>query len=241
MYIRNLGIAVLGLSALSTPSVAHSAVTDKADLAIQRELKSPHRKGWTSVIVRTEGTPTVAQEAGIAALGGDVYRHLPIINSLAVRIPSRSLGKLAALPFVSRLSSDMEVKKTDEFTVGHSGADVAWSYGLTGTGVGVAVLDSGVSSLHPDLFQGYSSRVVQGLNLVADGSLSGDPCGHGTHVAGILAGNGAASGGTYSYRTFKGIAPTAKIVSVRVLDKQGSGTVSNSIAGIQWVIANKAA
>ena len=239
MYIKNLGLVVLGLSALSTPLSAHASVQDKADLAIQKQLASPSRKGWSAVIVKTEGASTAAQEAAIKALGGDIYRHLGIINSLAVRIPSRNIASLALLPFVSRLSWDMEVKKTDEFTVGHSGADVAWGYGFSGTGVGVAVLDSGVSSWHPDLFQGFSSRVVQGLNLVTDQSKSGDPCGHGTHVAGILAGNGAASTGAYSFRTFKGIAPTAKVISVRVLDKQGSGTVSNAVAGIEWIVANK--
>ncbi|WP_309721144.1 S8 family peptidase, partial [Armatimonas sp.] len=202
---------------------------------------SPSRKGWSAVIVKTEGVPTAAQEAAIAALGGDIYRHLPIINSLAVRIPNRRLKELAALPFVSRLSSDMEVKKTDEFTVGHSGADQAWSYGLTGKGIGVAVLDSGVSPWHPDLSEGYASRVTNGVDLVQDGSKSGDPCGHGTHVAGIMAGNGLFSTGSYAYRAFKGIAPTVKVVSVRVLNAEGRGSVSSTIAGIQWTLDNRVA
>ena len=150
MYIKNLGLVVLGLAALSTSVSAQVSGRDKADLAIQKQLASPKKSGWSAVIVKTQGAPTASQEAAIVALGGDIYRHLPIINSLAVRIPSRSLGKLAALPFVSRLSSDMEVKKTDEFTVAGSGAKTAWNYGFYGTGIGVAVVDSGVD-IAPDL------------------------------------------------------------------------------------------
>uniref|UniRef100_UPI00286B3ED8 hypothetical protein n=1 Tax=Armatimonas sp. TaxID=1872638 RepID=UPI00286B3ED8 len=70
MYIRNLGVAVLGLSALSTPLIAQASVPQKADLAVQKQLASPSRKGWSAVIVKTEGVPTAAQEAAIAALGG---------------------------------------------------------------------------------------------------------------------------------------------------------------------------
>ena len=238
MYIKNLGLVVLGLATLSTPVSAQASGRDKADLAIQKQLASPSRKGWSAVIVKTEGAPTASQEAAIKALGGDIYRHLPIINSLAVRIPNRNLAKLAALPFVSRLSSDMEVKKNDEFTVGHSGADAAWSYGFNGTGVGVAVLDSGVAASW-DFANGDTSRAVEGLDLISNDTQLGDPCGHGTHVAGIIAGDGTMSASTFAYRTFKGVAPAAKIVSVRILDKQGIGSVSNAIAGIQWIIKNK--
>ncbi len=240
MYKKLGEIVVLGVSVLCLTQVAHGSLLHKADLPTRQQMTSPHAEGWTAVILRLEGIPTRAEEARIAALGGDIYRHLPIIQSLAVRIPSRNLAKLAALPFVSRLSSDMELKKTDEFTVGHSGADVAWGYGFTGVGVGVAVLDSGVAS-SLDLGIGRSSRVSNGVDFVDGEDHLSDPCGHGTHVAGIIAGDGMMSSNWFAYRTFKGVAPTASIISVRVLDEKGQGTVSNSIAGIQWVIANKAA
>ena len=67
-----------------------------------------------------------------------------------------------------------------------------------------------------------------------------DCCGHGTHVAGIIAGNGATSTGSQYYRTFYGIARNANLVSVRVLDQNGQGSVSTVISGLQWVVANKA-
>lgn len=235
MYIKNLGLVVLGLSALSVPLTAHSSVQDKADQAVQQQLASASKKGWSAVIVRTSGAATPAQEATIAALGGDIYRHLGIVNSLAVRIPNKNLAKLAALPFVSRISADLEVKKTDEFTMSGSGARGAWSYGFYGSGVGVAVVDSGVDNIQDFIY------LTKGATFVPNTRDVSDDCGHGTHIAGIIAGSGFMSSNSNNFRTFYGIAPAARIVPVRVLDRSGSGTVSQVIAGIQWVIANKRA
>jgi serine protease AprX len=132
----------------------------------------------------------------------------------------------------------------DEFTVGRSGADVAFNQGLTGQGIGVAVIDSGISSTHLDLLTnglGTTSRVRASVNFVTGTTSTGDECGHGTHVGGIIAGNGANSIGSSYYRTFYGIARQANLISIKVLDKNGQGSVSQVIAGIQWAINNKAA
>ncbi|WP_309719534.1 S8 family serine peptidase [Armatimonas sp.] len=217
-------------------SPASHAQSAKTDAFLTPQLA--RTTGWSSVIVRSTDGISKGEEAQLKALGGDIYRHLSIVNSVALRLPTRNLKKLVALSFVERLSADLTVKKTDEFTVGHSGADIAWSYGFKGTGVGVAVLDSGVTQLHPDLATGWTSRVVNAPDFVGDKTL-GDPCGHGSHVAGIIAGDGSASSGSKAYRTFYGTAPDAKIINLRVLDKDGQGSVSNAIAAIQWAIANK--
>ena len=234
MYKKTSGLAALGTT-MALSLAAQAAPSSKADLIIQKQLASPTQKGWSAVIVRTEGAVTEKQEARLRALGGDIYRRLTIIDSLALRIPNRNLAKLAALPFVKRLSADLDVKKTDEFTVAGSGAKVAWSYGLSGSGVGVAVVDSGVDNASDLTYRLKGATFVPGTTGVGDG------CGHGTHVAGIVADSGFLSSNNNNFRTFYGIAPTAKIIAVRVLDRNGSGTVSQVIAGIQWTIANKSA
>jgi serine protease AprX len=144
---------------------------------------------------------------------------------------------------VGRLSSDeVPVKKSDEFTVASSGADTAFGqYRLTGLGVAVAVLDSGVRA-SADLNDNKRNRIVASVSFVnGTKPTTDDLCGHGTHAAAIIAGNGAASTGQNYYRTFYGIARRADIVNVRVLDAYGQGTASGVIKGIEWVIANKSA
>jgi serine protease AprX len=112
-------------------------------------------------------------------------------------------------------------------------ADQVRSQGTTGRGVTVAVLDSGVAA-DPDLVQ-PSNRILASVNF-ADERLVGDPGGHGTHVAGIVAGNGGGSDGV-----FVGIAPEANIVDVRVLSTNGSGRISSVVRGIEWVLAHRTA
>jgi subtilisin family serine protease len=97
--------------------------------------------------------------------------------------------------------------------------------------VTVAILDSGVAA-DPDLIQ-PTNRILASVNF-ADARTSSDPGGHGTHVAGIVAGNGTRSAGE-----FVGIAPQANIVDVRVLSSTGSGRISSVVRGIDWVIAHQ--
>ena len=111
-------------------------------------------------------------------------------------------------------------------------ADQLWSQGTTGRGVTVAVLDSGVAA-DPDLVQ-PANRILASVNF-ADQRLVSDPGGHGTHLVGIVAGNGGRSDGQ-----FVGVAPEANIVDVRVLSSTGSGRISSVVRGIEWVLAHQA-
>jgi serine protease AprX len=108
------------------------------------------------------------------------------------------------------------------------GADALWVDGTRGRGIAIAVLDSGVAH-DPDL----GDRVIASVNF-ADPRTGLDPGGHGTHVAGTIAGDGASSDGE-----FVGVAPLANIVDVRVLDSTGAGRLSSVIRGIEWVIAHR--
>lgn len=106
-----------------------------------------------------------------------------------------------------------------------------WRRGSAGNGVTVAVLDSGVE---PDLdLVAPTNRILASVNF-ADQRLANDPGGHGTHVAGIVAGNGSRSDGE-----FVGIAPRANIVDVRVLGSSGSGRISSVVRGIEWALAHR--
>jgi serine protease AprX len=119
-------------------------------------------------------------------------------------------------------------------------ADVARvQYALDGSGIGIAVIDSGVYS-HDDLQKadGSASRIVYSESFVPGDLSTGDPYGHGTHVAGILAGNGRDSATGYSEQ-YTGVAPKANIINLRALDANGSGSDSQVIAAIQRAIQLK--
>lgn len=104
-------------------------------------------------------------------------------------------------------------------------AESAWQEGWTGKGIGVAVLDTGIGR-HPDL----KNRVMYFKDFVNGVARAYDDYGHGTHVAGILAGEGLVQ------KEYSGIAPQARLVCLKVLDKNGNGRREQVINGIQWVI-----
>ena len=229
------GLTLAGVLPAQASAVWGKGPSAKTDQALTQALAAPAKSGATSVIVKTAGPLTAKQQAQLAALGVDVTRHLGFISAVAATVPNRSLSRLAALPFVSHLSYDGVVKKCDDFTEGATGDATAFQeYGLTGKGVIAVVLDSGVAP-NPDL----DTRYYNAVSFVAGDPSTTDKCGHGTHVAGIIAGSGLSSSGPGYKKTFHGIARGAFIASVRVLDQNGQGTVSSVLAGLQYVVAIK--
>jgi len=259
--VASLVASMLAGAALAAPATPAPTTPTPAssDHAVARMLAQKPASGWSSVILKTTGALTAAQEGRLRSLGGDITRRLPLIGSVALRVPSRNLSRVAALPFVRHISPDVRVTKCDEFTTGSSGAVSAWQqYRVTGAGVTVAVLDSGIKE-HEDLNNpkqkgDNEDDSFNGSNILVHQDMTGAPppntedddaqplydlCGHGTHVAGIIAGNGRASQGKRFFHTFYGIAPQAGLVDVRVLDADGRSDISTVIAGLQWVVNNR--
>lgn len=171
----------------------------------------------------------------VLASGGKFKYQFGRINTVAVKIPQALVPVLAANPFVKYISADRKAHGMLDVTTGTVNAPIAWSsYGLDGTGVGVAVIDSGVT-LTPDLKNANNaSRIVYSEDVT--GGNGADVYGHGTHVAGIVGSNGASSTGPNFTHTFKGVAPNVNIISLRVLDQNGSAQESDVIYAIQRAI-----
>ncbi|WP_020574281.1 S8 family serine peptidase [Actinopolymorpha alba] len=119
---------------------------------------------------------------------------------------------------------DAKVTAVLDQSVPQIGAPAAWQRGFDGRGVTVAVLDTGIDTTHPD----FGDRVTATRDFSGKGSVV-DGAGHGTHVASILAGSGAASEGRY-----RGVAPGARLMVGKVLGDDGSGATSQVIEGMQW-------
>src|SRR5207253_6441660 len=206
---------------------------------ISSDLQGADPNSNLKVIVQFTEPPTSSHHETVIAQGGEHVKNLRLVNGALYSVPASALAELAKDPRVAFISPDRPVRRSLDHVVQAVNADIAQSYGWDGTGIGVAVVDSGIQA-HPDLkASGLStSRVVYSESFVPGDPSTTDGYGHGTHVAGIIAGNGQ---GSASYRgAYRGIAPNVQIINLRVLDNNGAGTDSAVIAAIQRAIQLKA-
>ncbi|MBA2304480.1 MAG: S8 family peptidase [Acidobacteria bacterium] len=202
------------------------------------------RAGSSRVIISLKNGADASSE--VLRLGGRSGRRLRLINGLVAELPNAQLKKLAQHPAVERLDHDRPTSSLMATASAIVGArTVQQSYGLDGAGVGVAVIDSGVTAWHDDLtYEGSNAavpvnggqRVSAFVDFVNDASQPYDDNGHGTHVSGIIAGNGYDSRGSRS-----GIAPASHIMSLKVLNAQGRGVISDVIAALDYAVVNRVA
>jgi serine protease AprX len=178
----------------------------------------------------------------LRAHGSAVRRPLPIVDGFEAEIPVAAVDAIASSPSIRALTLD-RVTRFEEYSydsattasnfVRTTGATEAWRQGALGTGVGVAVIDTGISSMN-DL----AGRIVFGPDLSGEGTTI-DTYGHGTVMAGIIGGSGADSaartGGAYS-----GIAPKANLIAVKVAGRNGVADVSTLLQALHWVSAYRA-
>ncbi|MEO8078168.1 MAG: S8 family peptidase [Acidobacteriota bacterium] len=238
-------ISILGsASAIAAPPPGGRRAGDHPKM--DRKLNDRDRggQGGTSrVIIQLKAGTDASSE--VTKLGGRLGRRLGLMNGLVVELPNRVLRKLADNPNIERIIWDRPLTGKMNRVAVTVGARAVQALGYTGAGIGVAVIDSGISSWHDDLtYQGTSSlvkrkngqRVPLFVDFVNGRTTPYDDYGHGTHVSGIIAGNGY---DTYGSRA--GIAPDAHIVSLKVLDRQGRGVISDVIAALDYAVANRVA
>ncbi len=164
------------------------------------------------------------------AVGAQVTRELPAMSATAVTVERSAAYWPSVRDSARRIWLDGPVRASLDHSVPQIGAPEAWAAGYTGAGTTVAVLDTGVDATHPDL-----SDAVAGAKNFTDSDSDDDKFGHGTHVASIITGSGAADGGKY-----RGVAPDAKLLNGKVLDDNGGGMESWIIAGMDWAATSGA-
>lgn len=173
----------------------------------------------------------------IVRLGGTILSQVPIVNGVVAVLDGNGLLSLSNQANVVYISRDRTLSPTLNNAALAVNAPTAWKSGYVGTGVGVALIDSGIGN-HPDLNTGILpiSRVVYNQSFISGNSSTADQYGHGTHIAGLIAGDGLSSTGIQYSKTFVGIAPGANLVNLRVLDANGSATDSEVISAISQAI-----
>jgi serine protease AprX len=208
---------------------------------ISKDLQKQSSQPWVNVIVQYRIPPSQRHFAKVAAKGGTLQQNLPLINSAAFTVRGSSLAALAKDSNVTYISPDRTVWATAIVTDLYDQAVLApyaWSKNLTGSGIGVAVIDSGITVGRDfTLANGTGSRIVYNQNFAGGPNTASDLYGHGTHVAGILAGNGMNSRGANFRKRFIGIADNASLINLRVLDQNGAGRDSAVIAAIEKAIS----
>ncbi|GGJ49169.1 peptidase [Streptomyces brasiliensis] len=242
---RNGHVTVLPSDA--APLVAAGQV-DRALFDVTALLAQRYDEAHTDalpLIVGRTGSASAREVNALTALAGDgsPVRTLGSIDARALRVAPQDLGrfwkelapadgqfKASSLSATPRVWLDGRVDAALDRSTAQIGAPDVWEKGYRGEGVKVAVLDTGVDQTHPDL----AGRIAEAKDFT-DSSGTGDVFGHGTHVASIVGGTGAASAGSR-----KGVAPAAELLVGKVLGDDGFGTESQVIAGMEWAAAQGA-
>ena len=227
-----------GSEGTTVDAVDSVAVAAKMDLGVlARAHAAPGRQTHSRVILRTvDGRPASQLIQSVHGIAG---RYFPWLGGQVAIVPNAALDDLASRPEIAAVSLDRPVRGTQDRTTTATGARwVAEHLGVTGSGIGVATVDSGVNPWHEDL----DGRVVHFADFVNAQRFAYDDYGHGTHVAGIIAGSGRASAasGQEANLPRRGVAPGAHLVVLKALDVTGNGFTSNVIAAIDYAIANRA-
>jgi subtilisin family serine protease len=194
------------------------------------------------IVMFLDGIPLDVQKLLVTLTGSTVVHVLSLINALAIQLPLGGIDDILELllnnpavlgvfddPIGSIVSSTLlaepYTEESFDWGLARIGVPEALSGGeTTGSGVTVAVLDTGIDLSHPELKQ----KIVSGFNALPGGGSYNDNHGHGTHMAGIIA-------AAMNSKGIIGAAPQAKLSAVKVLDKNATGRVSDLINGLQWV------
>ncbi|HZI92748.1 MAG TPA: S8 family peptidase [Patescibacteria group bacterium] len=238
--VTGLLLAFAFTSALAAGAGAnHPRSKMSSDLASQIDDGNGPRN--VDVIVQGVSSSLDTLRSHLRQHGGTPGRELGLVDGLVASVPVSELDAIAQDPRVRRMTPDRPLAAA--MNIAGQAAGFNWPAGSTpaaggpiGRGIGVAVIDSGIYP-HEDL----GSAVVATVDFVdptrAGNDLTQDPYGHGTHVAGIIAGRPVHSSDRDG--SFGGVAPGSHLISLRVLDHKGAGMSSDVIAALAWCVQHK--
>jgi serine protease AprX len=245
LKIPMLGMAVVAAALVVQPAMA-AAPTG-----------APPSGAQIPIIVRHDAGDAEAAERAVAAAGGTVGKRFAVIDSFSATVPARRLPVVLSAEGVRGVTPDGHVTMASKSWFADAtatsmgsvatttGADTVWGRS-TGKGIGVALIDSGIS---PVKGLAGTAKVVNGPDLSFESQASNlrylDTFGHGTHMAGIIAGRDPEVAAGQEIRTtrepslFVGVAPDATLINMKVAATDGAVDVSQIIAAIDWVVTHR--
>ena len=216
---------------------------DNVSADLREMMKTESGEKRLDVILQAKNADNPVLREIMANNGVNLNDRIGKTDTIVVNLPLSAVNALANSGLVNYMSPDREMKSLGhiETTTGTSlmrsqpsGFGRSSAYTLDGAGVGIAVIDSGIYADQKSFMDGTSaSRVVYSQTFVPDGVTTEDNYGHGTHVASILAGSASREAGAY-----RGIAPKANIINLKVLNSFGLGTTSSLLNALDWVSTN---
>lgn len=259
--------SVIGVLALAggaaTSRAAPANVSSRLDALVSgavapdermARLVPGYRRGELAYFVVLGEPKTVGHRDALVRAGARIVREYRELDAFAVASRPDAVGRIAALPGVSALvpvdvietEAEAEVDQS-RATTADVGAPALWNQGVTGAGIRIAVLDTGLDATHPDLddrdFRNWSS-LLNPPKVVDARSFLGGACapivgatdghGHGTHVAGIATGTGEGTPAATDNGRYAGIAPGAELAVGKVLTDAGAGLNSDLLAAMEW-------
>jgi serine protease AprX len=242
---------VAALLAAAIPLAASGAVAQAAPTAQARLAALAKAHPQRKVVAIVQFKPGVSERKARALVRshhGRVTDRLPAINGFAIKVPARQARALRRGKRIAGVTLNTRVHTTgvDGGSLATDypksvGADKLWASGITGKGVGVAVIDSGISGDLPDFKNADgSSRVAANVMVNPGASRPGDDVGHGTHVAGIIAGNSFnRAAGDPQRGAYVGIAPEANLVAMKIADDDGYSTELDVIMALEFAVEHK--
>lgn len=162
----------------------------------------------------------------------NIKYKIPLINAIVIEIDENNLDSLKELKCLKTVFQNTHITMQMDTARKTVNANIVQENGYTGKGIGIAILDTGISPNNDFLYP--QNRILAFKDFINNKAKPYDDNGHGTHVAGIAGGSGINSNGKY-----RGIAPDCNFIGVKVLNNEGKGNASDVLAGLQWVMDNK--
>jgi len=238
--LRPLVVFAVAICACASPAFAQGN-SHKIDQAVRNALTSNPNASQRVILTARPGSRAALKQT-LKSRGATILSENAALNVLTAQVAGGDIPRLIEDTTVTDISTDSLVQTNAKPDAGGSTtaalvSAVRETLGLsssqyTGNGIGVAVIDSGVKSVAD--FQGRMVGFYDFMNGASSYAVNSDAYGHGTHVAGLVAGTGASSNGLY-----KGVAPGVRLIGMRVLDENGQGRTSDVINAITFAIANK--
>jgi len=197
---------------------------DKINSELQTQMNTMANQEPIAVIVRHKKGTFSSQT--VLSSAPKIEQQFKLFPGEAIKVTAADIDELSKHADVEHIWPDLPVHAYLNTSVPHINAPQVWEAGFKGTGIKVAVVDTGIDLTHPD----FEGRIIATASFIG-GDSAVDDNGHGTHVSGIVLGSGAKSNGKYV-----GVAPEAHLYTAKVLDARGGGTMSGVMAGIEWAV-----